>query len=785
MRQEILGRRITLNYLSIKTRMSVWPYPAKCERLFLQARARSAAGPVWEGQTVMHPSLSVAAVLNQLDCFLPERAAQFVLRYRPLFGRYYDMGELEDTLSGRGRGAAILRQAETLAGIREAGTEAPRALRGIFGQLSVGDSVPAPMYYPVCPLSATKAVFPQAAPEAVPDTAARHQEAFYRDMDQIAAGPPDTAEAFELLLDTVLQKYMWCIPARTAGGDVSLYDAGRLAAAIAWCLELGADQEEPFLLVSGDFSGIQRYIFAAAHTSARDVAKRLRARSFLIDTTVSALAHVTARRLFVPCQNLLMLCGGKFQMLVPNLPGQQERLSLLREETDGYLFRRYKGEISVNLAWISFGPEGFADYGAVVSRLAQALREQKNRPFYGQLTTEAGWAEDAFPLYRDLAGKTLCPSCRSRLIPSEEALCRDCAQQAETGRKLTRASTLWFSHERGELELLEDCYLSFSQENAGPLYQVVRLNSWEIPRELTRFPLTVRSMANNLPVGPDGEPLTFSDLAERSKGSDRLGVFKADVDNLGYLFADGFRTGDQAGSAGRVVALSRMLELFFSGYVNTLIKEQYPTVYSVFSGGDDLFLIGPWDTLVDLAAELEEDFHAFASHNPCVTISGALMIADPKTHVAALAETCEERLKQVKDTPPGLIYPNRPGRDGVYFMGQRFTWPDLRRQLKIGERLQALARKGNVSILRRILRYSQMYQSFLETGDVFQLMYDPLFYYDRKRNYGDLFHQNLWLEQYIDCLAKNAANLTIRKTDLYFAQTAVRYALSRTKEVRK
>ncbi|MGB9874439.1 MAG: Cas10/Cmr2 second palm domain-containing protein, partial [Hydrogenobacter sp.] len=40
---------------------------------------------------------------------------------------------------------------------------------------------------------------------------------------------------------------------------------------------------------------------------------------------------------------------------------------------------------------------------------------------------------------------------------------------------------------------------------------------------------------------------------------------------------------------------SRNLELFFSGVVNAIIREKFPkSIYTVYSGGDDLFLIGYW-----------------------------------------------------------------------------------------------------------------------------------------------------------------------------------------------
>ena len=727
--------------------------------------------------------LSIAALLGELEGLLGQAPSALVQRYPALFQRYYSLSALQEALAGQGPTAALLAGARALAEAAHGGGGEP-TLRNVFSALSVEGAPAAPTYFPIRPLTVDEGMFPQAAPPG-PEALAGQRAAFYCDMDQISRNPPDSAVAFELLMDTLLQKYTWCLPARWGGGDVCLYDAARITAAIAVCLERCGERAQPFLLITGDFSGIQSYIFSVARTAARGVAKRLRARSFLIDATVTALAHTTARHLEVPVQSILMLCGGKFQLLAPNLPEQAARLDKLRRETDRYLFRRYKGEISVNLAWVSFGPEGFSQYGDTVTRLAQALREQKDHPFAGALLEEGHWREEAFSLYDDLAGKTRCPSCQSRLIPAEAESCEECALQTTVGGQLARASTLWYSHGGGELELLEDCYLSFSCQKAGQLYQVVRLNSWDIPPELTCFPLTVRTMAGNLPTGPDGEGLSFPALAARSPGDNLLGVFKADVDNLGYLFADGFRGNGKGGTVGRVTALSRMLELFFSGYVNALLKREYSEIYTVFAGGDDLFLIGPWDTLADLAVRLERAFHRFTGGNPCLTLSGALTMANPSTHIAALSEDCEGRLKQVKEQPPGRVYPDKQGRDAVYFMGQTFTWADLRRQLSIGRQLLQTGLANNMSALQRILQFSQMYQKFLDTGDVFQLMYDPLFFYDRQYHYKQLLQQDPWLSGYIDQLVENAADLTHINSTLYFAQTAARYAMSGVKEARK
>ncbi|MDW8101235.1 MAG: hypothetical protein RML36_17335, partial [Anaerolineae bacterium] len=55
----------------------------------------------------------------------------------------------------------------------------------------------------------------------------------------------------------------------------------------------------------------------------------------------------------------------------------------------------------------------------------------------------------------------------------------------------------------------------------------------------------------------------------QSKGIQRLGVLRMDVDNLGKLFAEGF--GENA-TLSRVAALSFAISLFFEGWVEVLAE---------------------------------------------------------------------------------------------------------------------------------------------------------------------------------------------------------------------
>ncbi|MCS7222919.1 MAG: hypothetical protein N0A15_16765, partial [Anaerolineae bacterium] len=61
----------------------------------------------------------------------------------------------------------------------------------------------------------------------------------------------------------------------------------------------------------------------------------------------------------------------------------------------------------------------------------------------------------------------------------------------------------------------------------------------------------------------------FEVMEVQSKGIQRLGVLRMDVDNLGKLFAEGF--GENA-TLSRVAALSFAISLFFEGWVEVLAE---------------------------------------------------------------------------------------------------------------------------------------------------------------------------------------------------------------------
>ena len=90
----------------------------------------------------------------------------------------------------------------------------------------------------------------------------------------------------DIQLCFLLEKYLWCVPAQTTNyiPDISLFDHAKTTAAIALCLhdeytegsltpngikKMTQNEDKHFMLISGDVSGIQNFIFNVPKRAAK------------------------------------------------------------------------------------------------------------------------------------------------------------------------------------------------------------------------------------------------------------------------------------------------------------------------------------------------------------------------------------------------------------------------------------------------------------------------------------------------------------------------------------
>ena len=157
---------------------------------------------------------------------------------------------------------------------------------------------------------------------------------------------------------------------------------------------------------------------------------------------------------------------------------------------------------------------------------------------------------------------------------------------------------------------------------------------------------------------------------DRERGADEvwvgvsaLGVLKGDVDNLGEMF----RVGLGNPTFAKTAALSRQMNAFFGIFLPWLLSCEFPNTYTVFAGGDDFFLIGPWRATQRLAARMQEEFSKYAAGNKDIHFSAGIATQKPGAPIAALAELSELALEAAK---------GQPGKNAVTCFDETLPWKD-------------------------------------------------------------------------------------------------------------
>ncbi len=457
----------------------------------------------------------------------------------------------------------------------------------------------------------------------------------------------------------------------------------------------GIEEKPVALMLRADISGIQNFIYRITRpqAEAKGTARRLRGRSFYLSLLVDVIADWYIRKLGLPPANLLFCGGGRFDLLVPL--NAEERLAELEKRLQEWLLKSFYGTVGIQIAIQGVCPRDFEDFKDVYAALDDELAQKKRRKFEG--FAQGKWKldePDFFASQEQL--HHACNVCGLEPLP-EPGTCRKCEEHKEIGQKLPRVSYIAYVY-GSATEGLPGKEIDFSdpfdvtvwlvegKEASSFLSQVegrpievafYKLDDTNFVQRdvLPNVALGFKFLANeapialeDLPARPGKEPtkkdevLDFEDIAAMSKGAELLGVLKADVDYLGLLFGEGI----EPRSISRISTFSHSLDLFFSGWLHTLChtmaKEWHEDktndnplkgkvkglFYIVYSGGDDLLIIGPWDQVMELAQRLYSDFGEYACQNLNITLSAGVLLVKPHFPIQRLAQLVSKRLDSSK-----------------------------------------------------------------------------------------------------------------------------------------
>jgi CRISPR-associated protein Csm1 len=630
-------------------------------------------------------------------------------------------------------------------------------LRPIFQSVGIKES-PANWQYPLSPLSDD--IFPfkiknDAEREDLTGDYAKLWAGFVRSWDANRVREP---WAFLNRCVGVLEEYTWCVPSATWGivPDISLFDHSKTTAAIALCLHMSASSLKPFLLVLGDFGGIQSYIFDI-HAGAGGLAKRLRSRSFFVDLAMSSVAFELLRSVEVPLTNCLLLTGGKFLLLLPNTDAVRSNIDRVTTAMDSWSLSETAGEVHLNVASMQCTKERLLNYQDTLRELHDKLAANKLKPLGRYLVNPArGWEEHSFvlePLLAPQSEEKPCQVCQKRgaMANAEgDYVCDHCAEDGRVGAELPKASLIAFydadyQMEGWTLPFNRVSLLKSSQEIRGKPFAVIMLDGMQDHPEHQPFVLAYR--ARHVPCDEWGNVREFEEIGEVSTGRKALACLKLDVDNVGWIFQFGLAAQEEGQperrSISRLTTLSNALTRFFALHVESLIRENFPWVYIVYAGGDDLLCLGPWDQVFALAAKLRGDFGAYCCENSALTISAGIALFNTKTPVNLMAEETEALLRFSKETGGAGATPTDGSVAGpslknrVTVFETSLPWKLFDYACEKSKALISLMGAGHVSSgqVRRLLHYADLYRRYQLTGNTSHFMYAPLMVYDLKRNW--------------------------------------------------
>ena len=504
----------------------------------------------------------------------------------------------------------------------------------------------------------------------------------------------------------VIEETMSYVPS-PAGADISLYDYARMTAAYAAALhryaaaqdihsahtyeERGGEALPAFLLVSADISGIQPFIYAIPSKGAL---KSLRGRSFYLEILLENIVDEILAACGISRSALLYTGGGHFYLLLPNTEDVQNILARCHTEVNNWMLEHFGSSLYLAMAWTACTGAELAGQGTqeAFRRVSEGLSAEKLCRYSEEQLAAMFMPESDWNKTRDKERECgVCRTSTAHLMPYPAdpfiEACPMCSHLLKFGERILTKNAFCVSAERGAEVLSLPGIGRTLYLTAEELDDVDRL-SYKIERIYAKNAAYTGDLpAAHLWLGDysareNKKVLEMEDLARRSGGTEdstgipRVGVMRADVDNLGAAFLAGFPS--EYATMTRTAALSQRLSLFFKHYINDICHGKFSTHFSLFgrekkaardvhivySGGDDIFLLGAWDDIVELAVDLRGAFSRFTSGK--LHFSAGLGFFKDKCPIAEMARRTGELESRAKDRRGA---DGRPQKDSVALFG--------------------------------------------------------------------------------------------------------------------
>ena len=454
-------------------------------------------------------------------------------------------------------------------------------------------------------------------------------------------------------LNSVLEKSCIYFPSSSYVDypDVPYYDHVKLTATIASCMYLydkekendsinykdkyfkksqKKEREEPkFLFVSGEFTGIQNFIYTITSKMAM---KSLRGRSFYLELFIEHIIDEILEALNLSRVNLVYSAGSQFYMLLPNIPKTVKILEEYRKIINDFLLKELGTSVYYEISYTETSAEelgnGLSEKVKKENQIKEIFRRnsietsKKKLNRYSQEQLEKLFDEDSElnKIHSDTKECVICKKSEKEdiLIKNSQKesngnleICDSCKNYIQLGKDISKSFHLTKNREencnknsdknRRVFFVEKNCSensdkLKFPKYPKGVVEIIFKyfeskdFESFEKEKESENFyrfysindDYLGKGNSRNIKVGnynvessKKDNLIEFTELVKKSKGIERLAVLRADIDNLGTLFQKGFEDKEYINTDGekepyRFVRFSKTVVL--SRYLSDFFK---------------------------------------------------------------------------------------------------------------------------------------------------------------------------------------------------------------------
>ena len=432
------------------------------------------------------------------------------------------------------------------------------------------------------------------------------------------------------------------------------------------------------LFVGGDLSGIQKFLY---NISSKKAAVSLKGRSYylrqLMENVCSGIKRAVEAN-GAKTVEVIYSSGGKFYLLTDNTPQIVQAVETCAKQSKQNLWEEHKGQLGLNISYVAFNEnsDGTVD-------CQDALRQ---KPGYLWKIVNADFAHQKNQKFKDLLTENYQDFFDSIPVGGKPKVC------AVTG-----------------IESLDCVKMEALSEDA---------DGYVLP-----------SVRQQIQLGEELRLQEGFKTFEEYAGSTDLGILRMDVDGLGKRFIEGFN------SIAEYKTFSKRLVDFFEEETKNIQQELAfkPYLNIIYAGGDDLFVVGRWDKVIDFAERIQQETNNRFG-NDGISISGGIAVVQPKFPISKAAELAGDAENAAKQFRNGE-------KNAFHMLGKTISWDkefDYVKSFK--QQFVSLIEKYDLS--KGILHKLMLYSSIADRNKVLRKEGKP-------ENYSYIWHISYYLTRFI------------------------------------